>query len=181
MTGFNPVRLRGHLRAASNSNATAQARGRAYEDALTYLFDSLPGCTTRRNSLNKFESEEIDIIVANHRFADGLKMLPPIFLVECKNWSSPVDSSTISIFLQKIENRACRVGILVAASGVTGDAENLKSAHHQASLALARGIILILLTSRDLRRLASPNEFVSLLHGRFLDVYAAGTFVTPNS
>ncbi|WP_405408883.1 restriction endonuclease [Streptomyces decoyicus] len=181
MTDFNPVRLRGHLRAASNSGATTHVRGRAYEDALTYIFDNVPGCTTRRNSLNKFDSEEIDIIVGNLQVDAGLKMLPRIFLVECKNWSVPVDSATVSVFLQKIEHRACKLGILVAANGVTGDPDNLKAAYHQASLALAKGILLFLVTSQDLIDLTCSEDFVELLHARFLDLHVSGTFTVGRS
>lgn len=110
-----------HLKRAADPANSTYLRGRAYEDVLVHIFQAVPGCDTQRNSLNRFASEEVDISVMNFRDYDGLRALPEIFLVECKNWSDPVDSATVSTFATKIRHRGCTLGVLVAANGVTGD------------------------------------------------------------
>ncbi|WP_329211444.1 restriction endonuclease [Streptomyces sp. NBC_00683] len=176
MTVIDAQRLANLLASAQNlSNGTAD-RGRFYEDVLEYLFSNVPGCQAQRNSLNQFISEEVDLSISNFREPDGLKMLPEIFLVECKNWSAPVDSAAVAFFATKIRHRGCSLGVLVAANGVTGDPVQKTSAFHQASLSLFEGVKILLVTSDDISKIATTQDFVSLLHKRFLDLHCAGTF-----
>ncbi|MFI8252763.1 restriction endonuclease [Streptomyces filamentosus] len=176
MTSIDAQKLARLLASAQDHSSSTAARGKAYEDVLDYLFSNIPGCQTQRNSLNRFISEEVDLSISNFREKDGLRMLPEIFLVECKNWSAPVDSSTVSFFAQKVRHRGCSLGVLVAANGVTGDPVQMTSSFHQASLELVGGIKLILVTSDDISKISTVGEFVTLLHKRFLDLHCAGTF-----
>ncbi|MFE9582004.1 restriction endonuclease [Nocardia sp. NPDC006044] len=165
-----------HLgRAADPANST-HMRGRAYEAALVHVFDGIPGCVTQSNSLNRFASEEVDISVMNFRERDGLRALPELFLVECKNWSRPVDSARVSTFATKIRHRDCTLGVLVAASGVTGDPYEKTAAYQAAANALLERTRILLLTTDDLMALTSSKDVVNLLHRRLLDLIAAGTF-----
>ncbi|WP_424894210.1 restriction endonuclease [Streptomyces sp. SAI-124] len=176
MSAFDTRKLMAFLRSAQNPANNTAVRGRSYEDALDFLFSQVPGCQVQRNSLNQFKSEEIDLSVSNFREQGGLKMLPEIFLVECKNWSSPVDSATVTTFSSKVRRRGCSVGVLVAASGVTGDPIEKTAAYHQAGQSLAEGTKLLLITSADLSKLTKVSELVDLLHRRYLDLHCAGTF-----
>jgi hypothetical protein len=72
---------------------------------------------------------EIDIAVANERKARWMQLLPPVFLVECKNWDAKVDSGAVSKFGAKLRYRRIDTGILVAANGITGDSNELSSAY----------------------------------------------------
>src|SRR5262245_50010468 len=102
------------LRQGDNARSTT-AKGRSLEDLVCYLFGKVPGITvTKRNSLNIFESEEIDVAFWNKKIARGFYFLPNIILVECKNWSSPIGSSEVSWFNEKLRARAQPFGILVA-------------------------------------------------------------------
>jgi hypothetical protein len=164
-----------HLGQAADPANSTHLRGRAYEDVLEHIFQAVPGCDTRRNSLNRFASEEVDISVMNFRDNDGLRALPEIFLVECKNWSDPVDSATVSTFATKIRHRGCTLGVLVAANGVTGDPHEKTAAYQAAANALVEKTRILLLTTSDLQRLRSSKDIVALLHRRQLDLVAAGT------
>lgn len=175
------IAFQGHLRRAADRTGSTYERGRAYEDALVSVFESVPGCSVQRNVLNRFGSEEVDIAVGNLRASGGLQLLPEIFLVECKNWSQPVDSATVSTFATKIRHRGCELGVLVAAHGVTGDSYERLAAYQAAANALQEKVRLLLLTTDDLTNLGSSEDVVSLLHGRLLGLIAAGTFVIPAS
>ena len=68
-------------------------KGKTLEELLAYLLESIPGSTElRRNVINEFGTEEIDLIFLHQPCPDGLWFLSALILVECKNWSRPVDS-----------------------------------------------------------------------------------------
>lgn len=167
--------LKIHLARAIDSNNSAHIRGRAFEDALELIFASVPGCEVVRNTLNRFASEEVDLGVMNFREVGGLRALPEVFLVECKNWSSPVDAATVSTFANKIRHRGCSLGVLVAANGITGDPFEKTAAYQSAALALAERISILLVTTNDLGIITCGSDLVDLLHRRFLGLIAAGT------
>ncbi|MFI6225028.1 restriction endonuclease [Nocardia salmonicida] len=169
------------LETANDPSAPAHLRGRAYEDVLEHVFRSVPGCLVRRNALNHFSSEEVDLAIGNPRGNDSFRLLPELFLVECKNWSKPVDSAAVTTFAAKIRHRSCDLGVLVAANGVTGDPYERSAAYQAAAIALAaERTRILLLTTDDLRTLRSGSDIVTLLHNRLLDLIAAGTFTGPD-
>ncbi|WP_203702558.1 restriction endonuclease [Asanoa iriomotensis] len=142
---------------------------------LAYLLESVPGCYVQRNTLNYFGTEEVDITVANEKADGGLRMLPGIFLVECKNWSQPVDSTTLGYFVNVVVDRGCSLGILAAANGITGHQEHRSRAYAIGAAALVRGIRILVITRDDLLGLGNPNDLVSLLHKRNLSLTAHGS------
>ncbi|MBF6150205.1 restriction endonuclease [Nocardia nova] len=97
-------------------------------------------------------------------------------MVECKNWSVPVDSATVNTFATKIRHRGCALGVLVAANGVTGDPHEKTAAYQSAASALQENTRILLVTTDDLMALTSSKDVVVLLHKRLLDLIAAGTF-----
>jgi hypothetical protein len=173
---FNSAVLKAHLERANDPANSTHVRGRAFEDVLEHVFTSVPGCDVQRNSLNRFASEEVDLSVMNFRDQDGLRALPEIFLVECKNWSSAVDAATVNEFASKIRHRGCTLGVLVAANGVTGNPYERTAAYQSAALALVEHTRILLLTTTDLSTLTCSKDIVTILHRRLLDLVAAGTF-----
>ena len=175
MTPFFQARVGAYLRQAGDPSSPADCRGRYYENMLAYLLGSVRGCHVQRNTLNYYGTEEVDITVANEKVSGGLRMLPEIFLVECKNWSRPVDSTTLGYFVNVVVDRGCSLGILAAANGITGHQAHRSRAHAIGAAALVRGIRIILVTDEDLRKLENPSDLVTLLHRRNLSLTAHGT------
>jgi hypothetical protein len=169
------ARVAAYLRRAGNLSHAAEYRGRLYENLLIYLLESVPGCHVQRNTLNYYQTEEVDITVANEKVCGGLRMLPEIFLVECKNWSTAVDSTTLGYFVNVLADRGCALGVLAAANGITGHQEHRSRAHAIGAAALVRGIRIVLITADDLGKLAGPSDLVALLHQRNLALTAHGT------
>lgn len=165
MSSLYSARIAAYLRRADGT-ATHAVRGRNYENLLDYLMSSIPGCEVARNVLNHYGTEEADLSVSNMRLREGLPLLPEYFLVECKNWSTPVDSTTLGYFVNVVADRGCKLGVLAAAKGITGHAEHRSRAYAIGSSALVRGIRILVITTDDLRTLAGPTDLVKLLHKR---------------
>jgi hypothetical protein len=165
MNSLYSARITAYLRRADGA-ATHYRRGRNYENLLSYLMSSIPGCEVERNSLNHYGTEEADLSVSNMRLREGLPLLPEYFLVECKNWSIPVDSTTLGYFVNVVVDRGCSLGVLAAAKGITGHQEHRDRAYAIGSNALIRGIRILVITTDDLRTLTQPADLVKLLHKR---------------
>jgi Holliday junction resolvase-like predicted endonuclease len=107
------------------TDTTKYGKGRKLEELLSIMINlSDDFHIVKRNVRTK--SEEIDLVVENvSRSAFFSQLRSPLMLVECKNWTSKVDAKEVRDFAQKLQNRSkmlCNVGILVAVSGVTRDA-----------------------------------------------------------
>jgi hypothetical protein len=153
-------------------------KGRALEDLICYVFQKVPGITvTRRNTMNAFETEEIDVAFWNERNRTGFYFLPHLIVVECKNWSHPIGSEEVSYFSQKLQNRGLDYGILVAVNGVTGSDEDLTRAHYEIAMALSRGIRIIVITREEIASLSDTVALVKLLKEKLCDLAISGTVV----
>jgi hypothetical protein len=160
----------------ADAAATTSEKGKALEDLVCYLFEQIPGMSiTQRNVMNVFDTEEIDVAFFNEQRPAGLKFLTNFILVECKNWSGPVGSIEVAWFLTKIEHRALDFGILVAANGITGSADDSKQAHDIASKALAKGIRLVVITRAEVLALRTSKDLVTLIKTKICQLIASGT------
>lgn len=137
-------------------------RGDALEDLVCYMLGQCSGVKLRRNSIDRSRSMEIDIAVA-HRQDGWMSSFPTPFLVECKNWDAPVDSSAVSEFATKLRRRNVAAGLLIAANGITGDPNLQTSAHQHVSGAQQDGQRIIMLTLEQVTSVASTDEFIDLL------------------
>src|SRR5262245_12840069 len=145
----------GRLLCKGREAKTTKEKGDALETLICDLFQTIPGITvTRRNERNAFDTEEIDVAFFNEQTAGGLPFLPWIILVECKNWSHPVGSEHVSWFDTKMRNRGVEFGILIAASGITGNPVLLTDAHSTIASALKERRRLIVITADEIQCLA---------------------------
>lgn len=161
---------------ASAAATTFADKGRALEDLICYVFSQVPGISvTRRNKLNAFNTEEIDIALWNDGHADGLFFLPNLILVECKNWSNSVGSSEVSWFDTKLRHRGLDFGILVATNGITGDVRDLTAAHSIVAGALKEGRRLVVIGTHDFRALTETPQLVRLIKEKLCDLALQGT------
>jgi hypothetical protein len=170
--------ITGHLEAAATAT-DSDAKGKAYESVVAYVFGSVPGCIVESGITNVFGTEQIDVAVGNSRLAGGLTLMPSIFLIECKDWDRPVDSKTVGYFVNILASRGVEVGVLVAANGITGELRDLTYAHSLGLSAAARGIKVLVVTTVELAALTTVEDFVQLLHRRLLRAYATGTIGVP--
>ena len=180
MPRISQHRVRLHLEAFGDSTTNAE-KGTALEDLICYLIGLVPGVEIyRRNVLNAFQTEEIDVAFWNERIQSGLHFLPNILLVECKNWNHPVGSQEVAYFTNRLRNRHCEYGILVARQGITGDPGDLTRAHYELAMALADGIHIIIVTANEIEGLQSTEQLVQLIKGKICELKVSGAvFLNP--
>jgi hypothetical protein len=150
--------------ARGDAAASTTERGDALEDLIVYLFELIPGISdTHRKVRNPGNVGEIDVAFWNDGIVDGLRGFDTFILIECKNWSSPVGYEEIVVFHDKLASRGRSFGIMVAASGVTGDATSRSAAHHALFSYLRAGREIVVLTRCEIEQLADTAELVRLL------------------
>lgn len=170
MSGLDPQVVKQMMDASDNA-PHAQAKGELFELLLKYVFESVPNTLVVHNSASFLGSEQIDLAVANR---GGFPGLPDKFLVECKNYSDPVDSKAVGYFLYICLSRSAELAVIVASNGVTGDSDELTHAHSLAMTAQALRCRLVVLTRDDLLALANEQALVDLLERRHLAAFSTG-------
>lgn len=176
MARYNQTRIRLLIQTANDPVSTTAEKGRAYEDLICYLFDTIPGVEiTQRNEMNEFLTEEVDVAIWNNQKKNNLEFLPNIILAECKNWQSPVSSIELSWFASKLESRGRDFGILFANNGVTGNPAELTASHSIIARHLSAGRQIVVLTRTDVEQLAETRDLVRLIKEKLCRLVVAGT------
>lgn len=143
---------------------TNAEKGKIFEDLACYLFETVPGITVvMRNTLNIYDTEEIDVSLWNERENDGFNFLNNVILVECKNWSKAVGSIDVNWFATKVEDRGLDFGILLAANGITGDEGDLNRAKSIVSNYLKKHIRVIVIDKSEILNLNSTEDLIRLI------------------
>lgn len=112
--------LRQTWAAATEPGIDSHRKGRLLEETLLLLFRGIAGLN--EVSVNRGgRAEEFDVVVTNESTDPILSKEGSFFLVECKNWSRPVDPKEVDYFRNKLKDRFTRVqlGVFVAAAGFT--------------------------------------------------------------
>ncbi|MBI1923298.1 restriction endonuclease [Candidatus Poribacteria bacterium] len=175
MARVSQTRIQHFLQLGENAQ-TMTEQGRALEDLICYLFEKIPGISvTTRNRLNVFNTEEIDIAFWNEKDPRGLYFLPHIILVECKNWSVPVSSLEVSWFDTKLRNRGLTFGVLIAAKGITGNAEEQTGAHSIVAGALREQRQIVVITRQEIEAITDTSQIVRLFKEKLCELAVAGT------
>jgi hypothetical protein len=175
MPAIDLAALQGFINAGQNAGSTVE-QGRALENLICYLFGLVPGVAiTHRNALNTFDTEEIDVALWNEGSDSGFRSLPPLILVECKNWSRAIGSIEVNWFDSKLRNRGLDFGILVAPRGITGNAAGLSAAHSVVAAALRERRRLIVLTTKELLALADTDALALLVKKKLCSLAVQGT------
>jgi hypothetical protein len=170
MTAYSRELVDKFVAVGLDKQRTTKDRGDALESLLCYLLGELPGIFVRRNARDPFRSMEIDITAANAQEARWMKVLPSVFLVECKNWDAKVCSKMVSEFAAKLRYRRIEAGILVATNGITGDPVELTSAYQRVALEQADGRRILVVTLDQLRCIKCTENFAELLRGAVLEL-----------
>lgn len=177
MAAFSRAQLARYFRDADRA-ADAATVGSLLEDAIAYLFGSVPRVSvTERNEYSAFDTEEIDIACWNeHRLSGlGAPEFPAVILIERKNWSKPVSSIEVAWFIMKVWGRGQRFGILIASNGITGNARDLTRAQQLVARALSQGTTILVITREELLALRNSADLVHLLKRKFTQLVVRQT------
>jgi hypothetical protein len=171
------VAARLELDRAADTSLSVQERGAALEHATSLFFQAVSGCEILdRRGVDRWRSRELDLVIGNRRREDGLFYLPHVFPVECKNSDKPVPAGDVATFASKVRHSQCDLGVLVAASGVTGRRNGVGSAYQTAATEFAQGVRLLLVTVAELATITTGAEFAWLLNGKLGRLVSDGTF-----
>lgn len=144
------------------SATTPAEKGATLEHFIAYAFEALTGLSLMARNV-RTGSEELDLVFWNDQLCDYFRSASAEFLVECKNWASPVGSAEASWFVEKMRQRTVTHGLLVARNGVTGEFRNGRDgAIDTLFRALSDGLRPLVVTLSDLQRLKSPDDLVRL-------------------
>ena len=162
----------------SREATTTTEKGRALEDLICYLFETIPGISIgARNVLNPFETDELDIGLWNEKSETRLFSLPDVIPIECKNWDSSVGSAEVDRFIGKLRRRGLRFGILIATNGITGNTEDKDAAHAiiMAGLMEITPMRIIVITLEELSALEDSDQLLEMMKRKISELQIYGT------
>jgi len=170
------------LLATASNGATPQVRGAALEEAAAALFCSVPGIIApERNVVDYATAGEIDILFPNRGPQNGFWFLDKAFLCECKNWNRAVGAEEMRVFADRMRERNCLHGILIATNGITGAPALLTAANHQVARALELGREIIVLDWNDLSAIRSARALVATVLQKWIQLKSFRTSVNQSS
>lgn len=168
MTDYSVSMIHGYIATGLDGSLSTKARGDALEDLICYLLGELSGVQTRRNVVDRSQSCEVDVIVANCQHG-WMAQYPKVFFVECKNWGKPVDSKVLRDFAMKMENRFVEAGVLVTANGITGSPADLTAAHQEIVIQQAKGRRIVVVNVDQLMSIKTTSGLEQVLVNCFLN------------
>lgn len=175
MPSISQARVRRFLRDSQNA-PTTKAKGQLFEDLVCYIFKKVPGITVaKRNTLNPYHSEEIDVSFWNEKRAGGFSFLPNLILVEAKNWSAPAGSQEIAHFAAKLEERGLEFGLFVALNGISGVGAEISAARDKVRLALGKKIQILVVKGSDVESFKTGADIVKFVKTKLCELAVSGT------
>lgn len=177
MAAIDAVELAARLVAGDAGNSAQ--KGEALEAVVSDTFCQIDGVgLIRRNIEDNAGSIEIDILLYNQKHSNGFPYLPSHLVIECKNWQNPVNSAALTVFAAKLRRFRLDFGILVAASGITGDAHDKTAAHAHLRYVYERdGMIILVLTRVELEALNETADLEALIREKYgLSIMGAHEF-----
>jgi len=160
----------GRLLRESDGAPNSDVKGAKLEELVKYLFEKIPHIHFEAaNVLDGVRAHELDVIFTNDIRNSDLYFLDFTIIVECKNTADRTSSEQVSWFVQKLRSRAVSTGILVALSGITGEADGVSNAHSEIFAALIRDGIKILVIKRDdILTFGNTRDLVTLIQKKIL-------------
>lgn len=113
----------------------------------------------------RIESEELDLIVKNENESLFWQRLGSPIIVECKNWSEPVDAKEIRNLIQKM--REVKTAFLIATKGITAE----KGAYDEILEARKNNKIILTFNIEDITTVAMGTNVEDIVAERFYSLW----------
>ena len=140
--------------------------GLALERLAEYLLSCMPGCKTKRRVASG--SSDYDIVCSMEGFdVDFRSELGRYFICECKDWSLPADFTTMAKFCRVLDSIKSKFGILFSSAGITGAGKTAYAEREQLKVYSDRGIVIVVLDSKDLQAIAAGANLIWLLREQY--------------
>lgn len=137
-----------------SSEADSHRKGKLLEDLVALLFKSIPGFERTQTNLKSVD-EQIDVMIPNESTDPFWQRAESqYFLVECKNWTAPVDPKELDSFLVDIKRRygRCRLGFFIALGGFT------KGVRTRLQAARGDNVLIVLIEKAQLGELVEAKD-----------------------
>jgi hypothetical protein len=155
----------------SDTAGTNDLKGEKLEELVKYLFCKIPHVTFyQSNILDYARAHELDVVFNNDtRYSDLYFLGTTEIITECKNTAKPVSSADVGWFVRKLQAGAATCGILIALSGITGEADGRSNAHEEIMNAFKADKIQILVVRRDdILAFRTSADLVALLQRKIM-------------
>ena len=140
--------------------------GEHLERLAHYILESMPGCRAYMRKRSK--STDYDVVCTlegpNEDFRSELGRY---FICECKDWSTPADFSAFAKFCYVLDSAKCRFGILFSREGITGTGKTKDAERVQVKVFQDRGMVVIVITKKDLQEIASGANLITLIRSKY--------------
>jgi predicted Mrr-cat superfamily restriction endonuclease len=158
------------LLAESDNAPNTDVKGAKLEELVKYLFCKISKVTFYgANILDNNRAHELDVVFNNDTRESALYFLDHAIITECKNTQARVNSEQIGWFVRKLQDRISTSGILIALSGITGEADGINNAHSEILSAVVRDGIRILVIKRDdILSFLTTDDLVALLQRKIM-------------
>jgi hypothetical protein len=152
-------------------------KGRRLQDLIEWMFRDAEGIETiGRNVFDLARSEEKDLWLRHDPRISGLPFADAAVPIECKNETTPISASEVRDFEGKIRNSGGLEGLMVGSAGLSGQAGT--HAHQAITVALSRGVRIVVLGVQELRLLESPDQLVGLVLDRHTELRLQQSYVS---
>ncbi len=144
--------------------------GKALEQLAHYLVSCVPGFRAYRSKPTR--STELDVVGVNEAmYPDFRSELGRYFVCECKDWAGPVDYTAFAKFCRVLDSVKSRFGILFSSKGISsGDEGSKNAAREQFKVFQDRGIVIIVISEKDIEDLEAGANFVAMLRTKYEQV-----------
>ncbi len=144
-------------------------KGDALEEVAKISFCKVNGVRhIKTNVVNSAGSMEVDVVLFNAKPNDGFSFLSNILIFECKNWIAPVGSAELRVFRDKLRDLKVDTGILFAANGITGNADDKTAARDIIQRAKTNdGIQILVFTREEIEGFRSAKDIIDLTADKF--------------
>lgn len=154
----------------SDNAPNSDVKGEKLEELVRYLFDKVPGVSFyAANTLDGVRAHELDVIFSNDQRNSDLYFLDFIIITECKNTANRIGSHDVRWFINKLQDRGVKTGVLISLSGITGEADCQSNAYSEIINALNRDGTKVLVIKRDdILSFSNTGDLVGLIQRKIM-------------
>jgi hypothetical protein len=139
--------------------------GSNLETLARYVVSVMPGCRARKE---RSHSTDYDIMCCIEGPQEDFRSeFGRYFVCECKDWADAADFSAFAKFCRVLDSVKCRFGVLFSRHGVTGATRTTDAAREQVKVFQDRGMVIVVVSRRDLEELATGSNFIALLRAKY--------------
>jgi hypothetical protein len=146
---------------------TNHAKKLTYEYLAIFLIGAVEGLTVIGHD-ERGASEEIDLWVANDSKDSFWQRIGNIFIIECKNWGSPVGAPEVRNLTSVMHDKNINFSILMSKNGITGDG------YHDANDIIRKAVrdhkYIIVLDQADLLEIANGIHPTKKIREKYYDL-----------